>query len=98
FDIGNVTDPVLGYNNKGKYPMMLMNGCNVGSFFIQYTLFGEDWVLAKDKGATGFIGHRAYGSTTTLKKYTETFYAVAYQDTSYFNRGVGDVQKETARR
>ena len=31
--------------------MLLMNGCNVGSFLIQYTLFGEDWVLAKDKGS-----------------------------------------------
>ena len=73
FDIGYVSDPILGYSNKGKYPMLLMNGCNVGSFFIQYTLFGEDWVLAKDKGATGFIGHSAYGFTNLLKKYTGRF-------------------------
>ena len=98
FDIGYVTDPILGYNNKGKYPMMLMNGCNVGSFFIQYTLFGEDWVLAKDKGATGFIGHSAYGYTNLLKKYTSTFYSVAYQDSAFIKLGIGDIQKETARR
>jgi hypothetical protein len=98
FDIGYVTDPVLGYNNKGKYPMLLMNGCNVGSFFIQYTLFGEDWVLAKDKGATGFIGHSAYGFTNLLKKYTSTFYEVAYRDSTYIRQGIGDIQKETARR
>ncbi|HKY52835.1 MAG TPA: C25 family cysteine peptidase, partial [Anaerolineales bacterium] len=98
FDIGYVSDPVLGYNNKGKYPMLLMNGCNVGSFFIRYKLFGEDWVLAKDKGATGFIGHSAYGFTTLLKKYTDKFYEVAYQDSSFIKRGIGDIQKETARR
>jgi nucleoside-diphosphate-sugar epimerase len=98
FDIGYVSDPILGYNNKGKYPMLLMNGCNVGSFFIQYTLFGEDWVLAKDKGATGFIGHSAYGFNNLLKKYTDTFYEVAYQDSSFIRQGIGDIQKETARR
>lgn len=98
FDIGFVTDPVLGYNNKGKYPMMLMNGCDVGSSFIPATLFGEDWILAKDRGATGFIGHSAYGYTTSLKRYTETLYAVGYQDTTFIGRGIGDIQKETARK
>jgi hypothetical protein len=97
FDIGYVTDPILGYNNKGKYPMLLMNGCNVGSFFIQYTLFGEDWVLAKDKGATGFIGHSAYGFTQLLKQYTSVFYEVAYQDSTFIRQGIGDIQKETAK-
>jgi hypothetical protein len=98
FDIGYVSDPILGYNNKGKYPMLLMNGCNVGSFFIQYTLFGEDWVLAKDKGATGFIGHSAYGFTNLLKRYTSKFYEVAYQDSTFIRQGIGDIQKETAKR
>ncbi|HMG93589.1 MAG TPA: C25 family cysteine peptidase [Chryseolinea sp.] len=98
FDIGFVTDPILGYNNKGKYPMLLMNGCNVGSFFIQQTLFGEDWVLAKDKGATGFIGHSAYGFTHLLKLYTSIFYEVAYQDSAFIRQGIGDIQKETAKR
>ena len=34
FDIGYVSNPVMGYNNKGKYPTLLMNGCNVGSYFL----------------------------------------------------------------
>jgi hypothetical protein len=98
FDIGYVTDPILGYNNKGKYPMLLMNGCNVGSFFIEYKLFGEDWVVAKDKGATGFIGHSAYGFTHLLKHYSDIFYEVAYKDSTFIRQGIGDIQKETARR
>jgi hypothetical protein len=98
FDIGYVSDPILGYNNKGKYPMLLMNGCNVGSFFIQYTLFGEDWVLAKDKGATGFIGHSAYGFNSLLRLYTSIFYEVAYQDSTFIRQGIGDIQKETAKK
>ncbi|MDH4296230.1 MAG: C25 family cysteine peptidase [Cyclobacteriaceae bacterium] len=98
FEIGYATDPVQGYDNKGKYPVLLMNGCNAGSSFLTYTIFGEDWVTAKDRGAVGFIAHSAYGFVNLLKKYTETFYAVGYQDSVFITRGIGDIQKETARR
>jgi hypothetical protein len=98
FEVGYVTDPVQGYNNKGKYPVLLMNGCNAGSFFLTYTLFGEDWLVARDRGASAFIAHSAYGFVSLLKKYTETFYSVGYQDSIYFTQGLGDIQKETARR
>lgn len=98
FELGYVTDPVQGYNNKGRYPMMLMNGCQVGAFFLTYTLFGEDWIVAKDKGAIGFIAHSGFGFTGALKKYSDTFYQVGYQDSAYISKGIGDIQKETARR
>jgi len=98
FELGYVTDPVQGYHNKGKYPTLLMNGCQVGAFFLNYTLFGEDWLVAKDRGAVGFIAHSAYGFIGSLKKYTQTFYEVGYQDTTFLTKGLGDIQKETARR
>lgn len=98
FEVGYVTDPIQGYNNKGKYPIMLMNGCNVGSIFLTSALFGEDWLLAKDRGAVGFIGHSAFGFGGLLKKYSDTFYDVGYQDTTFITKGIGDIQKETARR
>lgn len=98
FELGYVTDPLQGYHNKGKYPILLMNGCNAGSFFLTYALFGEDWLMAKDRGATGFIGHSAYGFTSLLKLYTDTFYAVGYHDSTFIAKGIGDIQKETARR
>lgn len=98
FDIGFVTDPKLGYNNKGKYPMFLINGCNAGSFFINSKLFGEDWILAPDRGAVGFIAHTSYGLETTLQRYSEIFYEVAFGDDNFIGRGVGDVQQEVAKR
>ncbi|WP_276365676.1 C25 family cysteine peptidase [Chryseolinea sp. H1M3-3] len=98
FDIGYVTNPVMGYNNKGKYPTLLMNGCNVGAYFLTYTTFGEDWVLARDKGATAFIAHSSYGFTNLLKRYADHFYEVGYQDSSFIYKGIGDIQKEAARR
>jgi hypothetical protein len=98
FDIGYATDPVMGYNNKGKYPTLLMNGCNVGAYFLNYTTFGEDWVLARDRGATAFIAHSSYGFTSLLKRYADYFYSVGYQDTTFIDQGIGDIQKEIAKR
>src|SRR5690606_33808465 len=98
FDIGCVTNPVMGYNNTGKYPMLLMNGCEAGAFFLKGFLFGEDWVMADKKGASGFIAHTSYALVNTLRLYTSSFYNVAYADSVYLKRGIGDIQKETARR
>ncbi|MGC1242124.1 MAG: C25 family cysteine peptidase [Chryseosolibacter sp.] len=98
FDIGHVTDPVMGYNNKGKYPMLLMNGCNAGSFFLNTTIFGENWINAADKGAVGFIAHSSYGLLSGLQRYSSTFYDVAFADSVFLKRGVGKVQQEVVRR
>ena len=98
FDIGYVTNSVMGYNNKGKYPTLLMNGCNVGAYFLTYTTFGEDWVLARDKGAAAFIAHSNYGFTNLLKRYADHFYDVGYQDSTFIYSGIGDIQKEAARK
>lgn len=98
FDIGFVTDPILGYNNKGKYPMFLLNGCTAGAYFLNTFLFGEDWILAADKGAVGFIAHSGYGLSSTLKRYSDFFYATAYGDSTLIKQGIGDIQKITAQR
>jgi len=97
-DIGFVTDPVLGYNNQGKYPSFLINGCNAGQFFNQNILFGEDWINAADRGALGFIAHASFGFSNSLRNYTDTFYEVAYGDSLFINKSIGEVHKETARR
>ncbi|GCC53047.1 transporter [Chryseotalea sanaruensis] len=98
FDIGFATDPVLGYANDGKYPMVLINGCNAGAFFADGILFGEDWVNAANRGAVGFIAHSSFGLVSTLKRYSDFFYQVAYGDSTFLKKGIGDIQKEVARR
>jgi hypothetical protein len=98
FDIGYVSNPVMGYNNKGKYPTLLMNGCNVGSYFLTFTSFGEDWLMARDRGAAAFIAHSSYGYGHLLKRYSDLFYAVGYSDTTFIYKGIGDIQKEVAKR
>jgi len=97
-DIGFVSDPVLGYNNPGKYPVFLINGCNAGAFFLNGTIFGEDWILAANKGARNFIAHSSFGFTNALRAYTDLFYRVGFADTTFIQKGIGDVQKEVASR
>jgi len=97
-DIGFATDPVLGYNNPGKYPSFLINGCNAGVFFSNSTVFGEDWVLAANKGARSFIAHSSFGFVNTLRTYTQLFYQVGFGDSTFIRAGIGDIQKEVGRR
>lgn len=97
-DIGFATDPILGYNNPAKYPAFLINGCNAGVFFGNGTVFGEDWVMAANKGARSFIAHSSFGFENTLRAYTQLFYEVGFGDSTFIQSGIGDIQKEVARR
>ncbi len=96
-DIGYVTDPTLGYNNPGKYPVFLINGCNAGNFFADGVSFGEDWILAASRGARGFIAHSFFGFPNTLEAYSNLFYKIGYTDPTFITMGIGDVQKEVAK-
>jgi hypothetical protein len=98
FDIGYVTDVVLGYNNVGKYPFILMNGCNAGSIFVNGSIFAENWVNTPNKGAIGLVAHSAYGLIPSLYNYSSIFYQVAFGDETFINKGVGVVQQEVAKR
>ena len=97
-DIGRVSEIGFGYNNKGKYPMMIVNGCNAGDMYNTAKGFGEDWIGTPDKGAVGFIAHTGAGFTSRLKRYTDIFYEVAFTDSLFLKKGVGDIQKEVGRR
>jgi len=96
-DIGFATDPTLGYNNAGKYPVFLINGCNAGNFFSNTQAFGEDWMNAQNKGARAFIAHSSFGFTYSLQYYSSLFYQVGFTNTNFIGKGIGDVQKEVAR-
>ncbi|MGE0587972.1 MAG: C25 family cysteine peptidase [Cyclobacteriaceae bacterium] len=97
-DIGFASDPVLGYNNPEKYPGFLINGCNAGVFFSNGTVFGEDWILAANKGARNFIAHSSFGFVGTLRTYTQLFYETGFGDSTFVRTGIGDIQKEVGRK
>ena len=97
-DIGNVSEPILGYNNAGKYPIIFVNGCNAGEYFNNGESFGENWILTGNKGARNFIANSSYGFELALREYTNYFYQVGFGDSLFMTKGIGDVQKEVARR
>ena len=97
-EIGYASNDALGYRNKGKYPMILVNGCNAGSIFGTTYTFGEDWMITPDRGAVGFIAHSALGYVGPLKRYSDTFYATAYADTAFIHQSIGEIHQEVTRR
>ena len=66
-DIGFVSDPANGYNNQGKYPIVLMNGCNSGNIYDPNYIFGEDWIATANLVATAVIAHTSFCFPSSLK-------------------------------
>lgn len=96
-EIGLVSDPSFGYNNKAKYPVFIVNGCLSGDFFSENESFGVDWILTPDLGATAFMAHSHVGFSSPLKRYSQNFYEVAFNDSTFTARGVGDIKREAAK-
>ncbi|HXA00406.1 MAG TPA: C25 family cysteine peptidase, partial [Cytophagaceae bacterium] len=92
-DLGFVSYPIYGYQNKGKYPMLLLNGCSSSNVFNYYS-FSEDWILTPDKGAVAVIGHTDIGYPDELEAYSQDFYKTAFVDTNFIDKPVGLIQKK----
>jgi hypothetical protein len=70
----NLNDP-YDYNNQGKYPVFLINGCDAGDFYVydaQRVTSGTDltisekYVLAKERGAIAFVASTNFGIVNYL--------------------------------
>jgi hypothetical protein len=93
-EIGFASDNSQGYKNKGKYPFMLANGCQLaGIFYGDYTL-SQDWVLTPNRGAVAFISHCYFGFSNLLNDYSRAFYELAYQNCGGAGKPIGDLLKE----
>lgn len=97
-DIGNVSNPGFGYANKGRYPVILVNGCDAGNIFETFVTFGEDWTLTPDLGAIGFMAHSYKGFQTDLRNFSNVFYETAFADTLYVKESLGKVKNEASAR
>ncbi|RZS96254.1 C25 family cysteine peptidase [Cecembia calidifontis] len=93
-EIGLASDPTMGYNNRGKYPMILMNGCDAGNSYGNVFTFGEDWIVTPSKGASNFLAHANIGIDVYLRRYSESLYTKAFADSSMIYRSVGQVRQE----
>jgi hypothetical protein len=93
-EIGFASDPTMGYQNRGKYPMLLLNGCDAGNSFGNAFTFGEDWVLTPMKGTTNFMAHANVGVDVYLRRLSESIYNKAFSDSSMIYQPIGIVKRE----
>ncbi len=94
-DFGEVDNPINGYENKGKYPVLYFNGCHTGDVFISYAQTRtENWLLAPDKGAIAVMAHAYYGYSGQLATYCDKFYQYSFEDSLYSLASMGEVQQK----
>ncbi len=96
-EIGRASDDLQNYRNKGKYPMILTNGCQLGGIFSSTFALSEDWILTKDRGAIGFVAHSFFGYSIPLYEYTTRFYSLSFQQLNLIGKPIGDLLKENFR-
>lgn len=104
-DIGYPSTPTSNYRNSGKYPVILVNGCNIGNSYVgtslgipNYKAIGEDWLNTPDKGAIAFIAHVATGYDLYLNEYSVAFYEAGLADEAFQGKTLGQVQQEVSKR
>jgi len=99
----NIGDPYL-YDNAGKYPMFVVNGCNAGNFFLYDTTrisssnqtLSEKYVMAKRRGSIGFVASTHYGVVNYMNIFVNALYT-SMAGTGY-GRPMGEVQSAALQR
>jgi len=95
FSLSNPAD----YNNAGKYPVFIVNGCLAGNIFDfeenrlnARATISERFVLEPGKGAIGYLATTSYGVVPYLDAFTKNYYK-AIASTAY-GKGFGEISKE----
>lgn len=99
-DIGRASDERLGYRNRDRYPLLLVNGCDAGDIFFDggQSTFGTDWVNAPGRGAIAVLAHAAAGYPEPLRDFTRHLYDVLFADSAFVGASIGVAHAEAARR
>lgn len=97
-DIGWASNDELGYRNQGKYPAILLNGCNAGNIFSGTYTFGENWISTPDRGSLNVVAHSSTGLSSVLKGYSDSFYQTALGDSVWIDQPLGKAKIEAERR
>lgn len=97
-DVGFVSDDVLGYRNKGRYPLVFANGCVLGNFTFGANTYPTDWVNTKDRGAILFLAHSNVAFVYSLRDFANTFYQTLLADSNSYNRPFGEVHQQITKR
>jgi hypothetical protein len=97
-DIGYCSNDLLGYRNKGKYPLVMINGCDAGDLFLTKNSFGTDWIDTPNRGAILFLAHSNLGYPSALKSYSDEIYNSQFKDSLLSDKPFGTVLRESMNR
>jgi flagellar hook assembly protein FlgD len=98
-DLGDINDPTSGYNNQGKYPVMVVSGCAAGNAFrAERAKYSQDWMFADQKGLVGFMSETGFGLPGDLDQLHDSLYKALLNDPIWYGRPMAEVQNETIRR
>ncbi|PWJ38411.1 putative type IX secretion system sortase PorU2 [Sediminitomix flava] len=100
-DIGYVSQDKYGFNNRSKYPLVFVNGCNAGNVFTKdrlnstaYHSWAEDWTFTPQKGSIIFLGMASTGTLNNLEDYMNLLYDYQFNNKGFINKPIGKILVE----
>jgi len=84
------------YTNYGRYPLLIAGSCYVGNMYDSnaiITNMAEEYVLAENVGAIGFLAPVYFGFPSYMNQYLENLYTRMCQE--YYNEPIGIVLQKT---
>ena len=81
------------YENQGRYPFVISNGCFAGDIHRIGTSAGKKFVFLKDQGAIGFLASTYFSYADQDHVYSSEFYR--QMGATNYGSSVGDMMKET---
>ncbi|RXK62455.1 hypothetical protein ESA94_05485 [Lacibacter luteus] len=97
----NLSDP-SSYPSIGKYPIMMVNGCQAGNMFLPTAsrltgsyIITESWVLTPQRGSVAFIASTHLGIVNYLHIYTEEFYNQLSKEGEGYGKSIGRIMANT---
>jgi hypothetical protein len=95
--IGYASDSLHIAPHYPYFPAVIVNGCATGSIFYSNTTLSADWIFAPRSGAVLFLAHTFNGSSSHLRRYTESIYQVL-ADPHFHSKPFGIIQQEAIKR
>jgi hypothetical protein len=97
-NLGDINDAGNGYNNRGKYPVLLYDGCAAANSFTITPTFFENWLFAAGKGAIGAMGETGLSYAHLLHPPKDSLYRLLFNDPAWYGKPVTAVHDEVIRR
>ncbi|HVX51835.1 MAG TPA: C25 family cysteine peptidase [Chitinophagaceae bacterium] len=98
-DLDFSLDNPANYNNTGKYPVFIVNGCLAGNIFdydaarlSHLSTISEKFVLQPQKGAIGYLSTSSFGVVGYLNAFTSQFYKSI--TARQYGKGFGIIMKD----